>query len=146
MSTARVPLPDAALAPGVRDFIRRPSQFSLREVVPGWGLIAPAEGAGTTRNYLTAHRLCDAQSTITDETWAPLVANPPIEGPTRALIGLDGCGSPQVRRSNQWQSGPSFESEEAASGLALGLASALLRCVGRCGNRGRRKASRAHRP
>lgn len=81
MSTARVPLPDPSLAPGVRDFIRDASQFNLREVIPGWGLIAPAEGAGTARNYLTAHRLCDAQSTITDETWAPLVANPPIQGP-----------------------------------------------------------------
>jgi hypothetical protein len=81
MSTARVPLPDAARAPGVRDFMRGASEFSLREMIPGWGLVAPAEGGGTTRSYLTAHRLCDAQSTITDATWAPLVANPPIEGP-----------------------------------------------------------------
>lgn len=81
MSTARVPLPDAALAPGVRDFVRNASEFTLREMIPGWGLVAPAEGAGTTRNYLTAHRLCDARSAITEATWAPLVANPPIEGP-----------------------------------------------------------------
>lgn len=52
MTTARIPLPDPAIAPGVRDFMRVASEFTLREMIPGWGLLAPGEGAGATRNYL----------------------------------------------------------------------------------------------
>src|SRR5690242_16169716 len=79
--SARIPLPDVAVAPGIRDFIRGAANFRLRELVHGWGLVAPSEGAGATRDYLTAYRLCDAQTAISDDTWAPLVDHPPITGP-----------------------------------------------------------------
>lgn len=78
---ARIRLPDVADAPGIRDFIREAAEFEMREMVEGWGLVAPREGAAAVRNYLTAHRLCDAATTIGDETWAPILAHPPLEGP-----------------------------------------------------------------
>lgn len=78
--TARIPLPDVTDAPGIRDFMRGAADFTLRELIPGWGLLAPREGGGATRDFLTAYRLCDVESAITDETWAPLISHPPLEG------------------------------------------------------------------
>ena len=57
---------------GFRDGIRELGQFSLTEATPGWGLIEPKEGRGVVSPYFTAHRLCDATSEITPDTFAVL--------------------------------------------------------------------------
>jgi len=124
MSTARIPLPDAALAPGVRDFIRNTAEFVLREMVGGWGLVAPAEGAGVTRKYLKAYRLCDAASLITDEIWAPLVANPPLEGPEERKT------HPGEEPSTDWREKVSRHADRVhESGKTRGIAGADLAAV-----------------
>lgn len=98
-ATARIRLPAVADAPGIRDFTRDSAEFTLREMIPGWGLIAPSEGAGASRDFFSAYRLCDATTAITDDTWAPIVANPPIEGPEERRTRPDGEPTLEWRES-----------------------------------------------
>jgi hypothetical protein len=86
---ARLPLPPVEQAAGIRDFLRGQAEFNLKELVTDWGLVTPREGAGVVREYFTLHRLCDATTQITDDTWAPLLAHPPIAGPTGASRHAD---------------------------------------------------------
>jgi hypothetical protein len=69
-----VELPEANKAPGVRDGIRDLANWTLAEVADGFGLVAPAEGAGTVYPYFKAVKLCDAATTLTAATWEPVVA------------------------------------------------------------------------
>ena len=39
--------------------------------------VAPREGAGATRSYFQAHRLCGSGDLITNGTWEPLRQHPP---------------------------------------------------------------------
>jgi hypothetical protein len=50
----------------------------VRELAPDWLGIAPREGAGSTYAYFRLERICDVSRPLADDTWAPLVANPPI--------------------------------------------------------------------
>src|SRR4051794_21862525 len=65
-------LPDAAEAPGIRDGIRERARWRLLEVTPGSGAIEPNEGAGSVFPYFKVHKLCDAHTALTDETWEPV--------------------------------------------------------------------------
>lgn len=78
-SGALIPLFSREDAPGIRDGIRERAQWRLTEVQDGWGSVEPAEGAGTVYPYFKLHRLCDASSTITAETWEPLRLSPGYE-------------------------------------------------------------------
>jgi len=69
-------IPDPNDAPGIRDGIRQLAQWRLNEITPGWGAIEPAEGAHQIYPYFTPRKLCDAQTTLMDETWEPLRRNP----------------------------------------------------------------------
>jgi hypothetical protein len=69
-------LPDGADAPGIRDGITQLAEWRLNEVTPGWGAIEPAEGAHAIYPYFKVHKLCDAQTAPSDETWEPLRRNP----------------------------------------------------------------------
>lgn len=51
------------------------AQFKLDELVEGYGVIQPAEGAGADYPYFSAHRLCDASTTVTAETFSILREN-----------------------------------------------------------------------
>lgn len=52
------------------------AEWRLAEVVDGWGAVEPIEGSGWVSPYFTAHKLCDAQTALTPETWDPLRRNP----------------------------------------------------------------------
>jgi hypothetical protein len=71
-----LPLPRPTDAPGIRDGIRDLAQWKMQEITPGWGAVEPAEGRGHVYQYFRVHKLCDAQSHLNDETWAPLRRNP----------------------------------------------------------------------
>lgn len=71
-----ISLPAAADAPGIREGIQERAQWKLKEVVAGWGAVEPVEGAGVVFPYFTAHKLCDAKTPLTAETWEPLRQNP----------------------------------------------------------------------
>jgi hypothetical protein len=67
-----IPLFSPAQAPGIREGIRGRAKWNLTELDEGWGTIEPVEGSGAVREYFTVHKLCDASSEITEETWEPL--------------------------------------------------------------------------
>jgi hypothetical protein len=71
-----VELPPADKAPGIREGIRDRAQWQLKEVVEGWGLIEPGEGAGAVHPYFSATKLCDAQTALSLATFDPLLKNP----------------------------------------------------------------------
>lgn len=73
-----VPLLEQAKAPGYRDSLTTLAAMRVREVTRDWLAIAPREGAGAVYDYLQLERLCDAVSPPTDETWALLLAHPPV--------------------------------------------------------------------
>jgi hypothetical protein len=72
-----VPLPAKAKAPGYRDAFTTLAGMRIREVAPDWLAIAPSEGAGSVYAYFHVERLCDATRPPTNDTWAPLLENPP---------------------------------------------------------------------
>jgi hypothetical protein len=71
-----VRLPDPSDAPGIHDGITQLAEWRLNEITPGWGAVEPAEGAHGVYPYFKVHKLCDAQTTLTDATWEPLRRNP----------------------------------------------------------------------
>lgn len=69
-------LPASTDAPGIREGIGERAQWKLEELVEGWGAVEPIEGAGVVFPYFKAHKLCDAKTQLTAETWEPLRRNP----------------------------------------------------------------------
>jgi hypothetical protein len=76
-----IPLLPTDQAPGYRESLSARSEFRVQDVSPGWVAVRPGEGEGITRNYFRAHRLCDASTTITPQTWEPLTENPAWDDP-----------------------------------------------------------------
>ena len=76
MTSALIRLPDKQIAPGIRDGIRERGQWLLAETVDGFGAVAPREGAGKVTPYFQIAKLCDSKTTLTAETWQPLVKHP----------------------------------------------------------------------
>jgi hypothetical protein len=71
-------LPDATVAPGFKDGMKSLAEFRVQDFGDAV-LVEPAEGAGTVRQYMSLHRLCDAQTDLSDEqVWAPLSMYPPL--------------------------------------------------------------------
>jgi hypothetical protein len=64
-------LPDPELAPGYRDGLERFSEFRVDDIAEGWVAAEPAEGAGVTRTYFKATRICDASTEVGPQTWRP---------------------------------------------------------------------------
>jgi hypothetical protein len=125
---ARLPLPPVEQAAGIRDFLRGQAEFNLKELVTDWGLVTPREGAGVVREYFTLHRLCDATTQITDDTWAPLLAHPPIAGPEERRVKPG--GEPQADwREQARRQAARLEERDAPGGAlaALSLKLATLR-------------------
>ncbi len=77
---ARIRLPDPALAPALRQSLEHAADFTVADLGDNVVDIVPAEGAGTTRSFLQAHRLCDAHTQVRPQVWAPLVDHPSYEG------------------------------------------------------------------
>jgi hypothetical protein len=77
---ARIKLPDPALAPALRQSLEQAADFTVAELGDNIVDVLPAEGAGATRTFLQAHRLCDANTQITPHVWAPLAGHPAYEG------------------------------------------------------------------
>jgi hypothetical protein len=73
-----VNLPDPSVAPGYRDSLGSMSEFAVKDF-DGSVAVEPREGAGATRAWFTAVRLCDATSELSDDTWEPLREHPPRE-------------------------------------------------------------------
>lgn len=87
---ARITLPDPALAPALRDSLEAAADFRVADLGGNDVEVEPAEGSGVTREFLRAHRLCDAGTVITPATWAPLAEHPGYEGnPQRRLRILE---------------------------------------------------------
>jgi hypothetical protein len=77
---ARIRLPDPALVPVLRQSLEQAADFTVIDLDDNVVDVVPAEGAGATRNFLQAHRLCDANTQITRQVWAPLAEHPSYEG------------------------------------------------------------------
>lgn len=77
---ARITLPDPALAPALRQSLEEAADFTVTDLGDNVVDVVPAEGAGVTRAFLRAHRLCDAGTQITPQVWAPLAEHPSYEG------------------------------------------------------------------
>jgi hypothetical protein len=73
-------LPDPALVPVLRQSLEEAADFVVADIDANVVDVVPAEGAGATRSFLRAHRLCDANTQITREVWAPLAEHPGYEG------------------------------------------------------------------
>lgn len=73
-----VSLPPAERAPGYRDSLSTRSDFQVESYGPDALAVAPREGFGAVRPYFNARRLCAAGDTITQETFAALVDDPPF--------------------------------------------------------------------
>jgi hypothetical protein len=74
-----VHLPPQAKAPGLRAAFSSLAGMRVREVAEDWLAFEPREGAGSVFEYFRLERLCDATRPPTTETWAPLLANPPLQ-------------------------------------------------------------------
>ena len=73
---ALVRIPEAA--PGYRDSLTAMAHFAVSDFGEGVVGVAPSEGAGAVAQHFELHRVCDAQSDLSDpETWSALRANPP---------------------------------------------------------------------
>jgi hypothetical protein len=90
-------LPPAEKAPGMREGVRERAAWLLDEVVEGWGVVEPCEGAGAVYPYFKTVKLCDVTSTLTEETWKPLRDNPAWERDEMALRT-----SPTTAPTNDW--------------------------------------------
>jgi hypothetical protein len=77
---ARMNLPDPALVPVLRQSLEEAADFVVADIDANVVDVVPAEGAGATRSFLRAHRLCDANTQIAREVWAPLAEHPGYEG------------------------------------------------------------------
>ena len=95
---ARIALPSARVAPGIRSEIRNTAYWHLVDATDDHGFVEPFEGAGVVRKYFTVTRLCGSRTTITDETWAPLVENPPAR-----VEGHDPPTTPGGPPDSQWR-------------------------------------------
>jgi hypothetical protein len=97
-----VPLPPQAKAPGLRDAFSTLASMRVRELAPDWLAIAPREGAGAVYEYFRLERLCDTAAPPSDETWAPLLANPPLHA-DEELWPDPGAGGRDLReRLRNW--------------------------------------------
>jgi hypothetical protein len=66
-------LPDPTRAPNYRRSLTDDSDFVVRDLAAdGWVSVEPGEGSGQTRQYFEAHRICDAQTALSDATWQVL--------------------------------------------------------------------------
>jgi hypothetical protein len=74
-------LPDPAQAPNYRNYLVEGCEFRVRDLEGQWVAVAPGEGAGHTRSFFRAYRLCDAETVLSEETWAPMRENPAWEDP-----------------------------------------------------------------
>jgi hypothetical protein len=91
-----------------------------REVSDGWLAIAPAEGAGAVYPYFSLELLADASTVISDEIWAPLLANPPLHTDVELAQSVDAGGKfgPNWRsRLRKWAD-DIYDSERPEAGLA----------------------------
>lgn len=77
---ARMTLPDPAQAPALRLALEHAADFRVTDLGGTDVDVEPSEGGGATRMFLRAHRLCDAQTQITPQVWAPLAQHPAYEG------------------------------------------------------------------
>src|SRR5579875_750736 len=69
-------LPPREQAPAYRDSLSRLGEFDVQDFGSSV-VVAPREGAGATREFFKAVRLCGDGDSLTDETWAPLREHPP---------------------------------------------------------------------
>src|SRR6266849_1529859 len=97
-----VPLPAQAKAPGFRDAFSTLAGMRVRELAPDWLAIAPREGAGAAYEYFRLERLCDAASPPSDETWAPLLAHPPLHVDEQLWPDPSGDGRDWRERLRAW--------------------------------------------
>jgi len=74
-------LPDPGQAPNYRNFLVEQCELRIQELSGQWVTVAPGEGAGQSGRFFRAHRLCDADTAISEQTWAPLRQNPAWEDP-----------------------------------------------------------------
>ena len=73
-------LPDPAIAPNYRQALDENSHFVVRDVAADrWVSVEPGEGGGQVYPYFEAHRICDANTVMTDGTWQPLKDHPALE-------------------------------------------------------------------
>lgn len=98
MSRALIALPRRDVAPGVRDGLRERAQWSIEEVVENFGSVGPAEGAGKVFPYFGITKLCDAGTTLTEETWRPLIEYPAQLPDTDPRTRPDGRPDPDWRK------------------------------------------------
>lgn len=77
---ARITLPKPTFAPALRGSLEAAADFRVADLGDDEVDVEPAEGAGATRAFLQAHRLCDAGTAITPAVWAPLAQHPAYEG------------------------------------------------------------------
>jgi hypothetical protein len=110
---AQIRLPDPALAPALRQSFEQAGHFTVADLGDNVVDVVPAEGAGVTRTFLQAHRLCDANTQITPHMWAPLAEHPAYEGnPARRERLLE-----EAARLAQIESAPAMlQTIEAAVG------------------------------
>jgi hypothetical protein len=97
-----VPLPPQAKAPGFRDSFSTLAAMRVRAVTDDWLAIAPREGAGAVYEYFRLERLCDAASPPNDETWAPLLANPPFHTDKEVWSAVADDGRDMRQRLRDW--------------------------------------------
>src|SRR6266508_188856 len=97
-----VPLPPHANAPGFRDSFSARADMRVREVADGWLAIAPREGAGLVYQYFRLERLCNAAAPPTEETWAPLLAHPPLHADATLWPAPGGDGRDWRQRLLEW--------------------------------------------
>lgn len=76
-----IPLPPADQAPGYRDSLSERAEFRVQDITGGWVAVNPGEGEGSTRPYFRAHRILDANTAITADTWEPLRRHPAWNDP-----------------------------------------------------------------
>jgi hypothetical protein len=75
---ALVRMPDPQAARGYRQSLTTGSHFTVADLGGGIVTVAPAEGAGMPAEHFQLHKICDAQSDLTDPaTWTVLRAHPP---------------------------------------------------------------------
>lgn len=113
---ARIRLPDPALVPALRQSLEQAAEFTVVDLADNVVDIAPVEGAGATRAFLRAHRLCDVNTQISPEVWAPLTEHRGYEGNPAARQRL----LQEAARLAQIDSGPAMLQaiESAVAGFA----------------------------
>jgi len=112
---ARIKLPDPALVPVLRQSLEQAADFTVADLDDNVVDLVPAEGAGATRNFLQAHRLCDANTQITAQVWAPLAEHPSYEGNPASRQRL----LQEAARLAQIDSGPAMLAGDRGGGRRL---------------------------